>query len=188
MTNLKRIVAASVGVVGVGVLVAHAAQPALNVKLGLWETHTEAKLSGDMSGMISDAQLQSMTPEQRAKMQAAMQQAMAAMQKPHYAKECMTAEKLAKGFDMGDKDNCKSTITTNTASQYEAHVICMRGGESNSMTVHVAATSPEHVAGVMKGDASNGSKGMSYSGTFEGKWLGSDCGTVKDRQEESAPK
>jgi Spy/CpxP family protein refolding chaperone len=187
MSNLKWIVAASVLVVGVGVLVAHAAQPALNVKLGLWETHTQAKMSGDMSGMISEAQLQSMTPEQRAKMQAAMQQAMAAMQKPHYAKECMTAEKLAKGFDMGN-GNCKSTVITNTASEFDTHMVCMRGGESQSMTVHVIATSPEHVTGVMKGDENSGSKGVSYSGTFEGKWLGSDCGAVKDRQEEPAPK
>jgi hypothetical protein len=28
---------------------------------------------------------------------------------------------------------------------------------------------------------------VSYSGTFEGKWLASDCGAVKDRQDEPGP-
>jgi hypothetical protein len=191
MSNRKRIMTAGLGVIGGAVaLWVHAATPALNVKLGLWETRTEAKLSGDMSGMMSDAQMQNMTPEQKARMQAAMQQAMSAMQKPHYAKVCMTAEKLAKGFDTGNDSNCKSTITTNTASQYESHVVCSgagAGGE-HSMTVHVTADSPEHVTGVMQGDQSAGAKGVSYSGTFEGKWLASDCGTVKDHQSEPAPK
>lgn len=194
MSNQKRIMTVGLGMVGGAVaLWVHAATPALNVKLGLWETRAEAKMSGDMSGMISDAQMQNMTPEQKARMQAAMQQAMAEMQKPHYAKVCMTAEKLAKGFDMGDErdSSCKSTIITNTGSQYESHVVCSGGPGGrppHSMTVHLTADGPEHVTGNVKGDQTEGTKGMAYSGTFEGKWLGSDCGAVKDYQSEPAPK
>jgi hypothetical protein len=189
MRNLRRIAAVGVGAASVGILAVQAAQPMLNVKLGLWETHTEAKMSGDMSAMMSDEQLSRMTPEQKARMQAAMQQAMAAMQKPHYAKVCMTAEKLSKGFDTGEeREGCKSTVISNTASQFEEHVVCTGGRNAHSMTVHITATSPEHVTGVMKGDESNGANGVSYSGTFEGKWLASDCGTVKDREEEPAPR
>jgi hypothetical protein len=193
MSNKKRIVTLGLGMVGGALaLWVHAATPALNVKLGLWETRAEVKMSGDMSGMISDAQMQNMTPEQKARMQAAMQQAMAEMQKPHYAKSCMTAQKLARGFDVTDErdSSCTSTITTNTGSQYEAHVVCGGGAgrPAHSMTVHVTAESAEHVTGVVKGDQTQGSKGMAYSGTFEGKWLASDCGTVKDYQPEPAPK
>lgn len=188
MSQTKRILMLGFGVAGAA-LVVHAAQPALNIKLGLWETHTEAKLSGDMAAMIPEDQLAKMTPEQRARMQAAMQQSMAAIQKPHYAKQCMTAEKVAKGFDMGDEKsgNCKNTITTNTGSQYEAHVMCSGNYGQHAMTVHINADSPTHIIGTVKGDESQGSKGMSYSGTFEGKWLSSDCGAIKDREDESGP-
>jgi hypothetical protein len=191
MSAKKRVLVLGLAVAGAATaaLMVHAAQPALNIKLGLWETHTEAKLSGDMAAMIPEAQLAQMTPEQRARIQAAMQQSMAAMQKPHYAKECMTAEKIAKGFDMGDdkSGNCKNTITTNTGSQYEAHVVCSGNYGAQAMTVQITADSPTHVLGTVKGDESQGSKGVSYSGTFEGRWLASDCGSVKDRQEEPGP-
>jgi hypothetical protein len=130
-----------------------------------------------------------MTPEQKARMQAALQQSMAAMQRPHYAVECMTAEKVAKGFDMGDSKsgNCTNAITTNTGSQYEANVICTGNAGQQAMTVHITADSPTHVLGTVNGEQSRGSGGVSYSGTFEGKWLSSDCGAVKDRQEQPGP-
>jgi hypothetical protein len=189
VSHRKRALVLALGVAAASALVVHAAQPALNVKLGLWETHTQAQMSGDTSAMIPQDQLAKMTPEQRAQVQALMQQSMAAMQKPHYAKECMTAEKLAKGFDMGDSKsgNCTNTVTTNTGSQYEAHVVCSGNHGQQAMTVHITADSPTHVLGTVKSDGSEGSKSMSFSGTFEGKWLGSDCGSVKDRQEEPAP-
>jgi hypothetical protein len=191
MSRSKRTLILSLGVAGTAAaaLMVHAAQPALNIKLGLWETHTEAKISGDLSAMIPADQLAKMSPDQRAKMEAAIQQSMAAMQKPHYAKECMTAEKVAKGFDMGDdkSGNCKNTIVTNTGSQYEAHVVCSGSHGQQAMTVHINADSPTHVIGTVKGDDSQGAQGMSYSGTFEGRWLASDCGVIKDRQEEAGP-
>jgi hypothetical protein len=191
MLETKRIVrvASGVGAAVGAALIVHAAQPALNIKLGLWETHTEAKMNGDISAMIPEDQLAKMTPEQKQRMQAAIQQSMAAMQKPHFAKECMTAEKIAKGFDMGDSKsgNCTNTITTNTGSQYEAHVMCGGNYGKQAMTVHITADSPTHVLGTVTGDQNQGSKGMSYSGTFEGKWLSSDCGGITDRQEEPAP-
>ena len=191
MSQTKRILVLGLGVAGAvaAALVVHAAQPALNIKLGLWETHTEAKMSGDLSAMIPEDQLAKMTPEQRQRIQAAMAQSMAAMQKPHYAKECMTAEKVAKGFDMGDdkSGNCKNTITTNTGSQYEAHVVCSGNAGQQAMTVRITADSPTHVMGTVKGDETQGSKGVSYSGTFEGRFLGSDCGAIKDRQEVPGP-
>ena len=112
------------------------------------------------------------------------------MQKPHYAKECMTAEKLAKGFDMGDEkdSNCKTTVTSNTSTTYEAHVACSGAHGNYATNVRVTADSSSHVIGTFKSDASNGANGMAFSGTFEGKWLGADCGAIKDRQEEPPPK
>jgi hypothetical protein len=191
MSQLKRMLVLGLAVAGAAAatLLVQAAQPALNIKLGLWETHTEAKISGDTASMIPEDQLAKMTPEQKARMQAALQQSMAAMQRPHYAKECMTAEKVARGFDMGDSKsgNCTNTITTNTGSQYEAHVVCAGNAGQQAMTVHITADSPTHVVGTVNGDQSQGSKGVSYSGTFEGKWLASECGAVKDRQEEQGP-
>jgi Spy/CpxP family protein refolding chaperone len=190
MTNSKRLLASGVAAMGAAA-VAFATQASLNVKLGLWETHTQAKMTGDVAAMLPESQMQNMTPEQRAKMQQIMQQAMASMQKPHYGKQCMTAEKLAKGFDTSanQNSNCKNTVTTNTSTQFESHLVCSgAGAEGTSATIHVSAQSPEHVIGTVISDQSSGGKGLAFSATFEGKWLSSDCGTVKDWQEEPAPK
>jgi Protein of unknown function (DUF3617) len=189
MSPKKRNLILGLGVAGAvaTALVVHAAQPALNIKVGLWETHTEVKMGGDVASMIPEEQLAKMTPEQKARMEAALQQSMAAMQKPHYAKECMTAEKIAKGFDLGDSKsgNCTNDITTNTASQYEAHVVCAGNAGKQAMTVHISADSPTHVVGTVTGDQSQGA--MTYSGTFEGRWLSSECGAIKDRESEAGP-
>jgi hypothetical protein len=191
MSASKRILILGLGVAAVAgaAFAVYAAQAALNIKLGLWETHTQAKISGDIASMIPPDQLAKMTPEQRTQVQAMMQQSMAAAQKPHYAKQCMTAEKLAKGFDLGDEKsgNCKNTVSTNTGSEYDAHVVCSGNYGQQAMSVHISADSPTHVIGTVTGDGTQGSKGMSYSGTFEGKWLGSDCGAIKDWQEEPGP-
>jgi hypothetical protein len=192
MKSQKWIVAAGAAASAFGILIAQAAQdtiqPHLNVKMGLWEMSSQPQVSGDMPG-LSEQQLQSLTPEQRAKMQQAMQAAMAAMRQPRLTKECVTAERLARGFHTGNDDpNCKTTVVTNSASEFETHIQCSSNDGGHSVGVHFTATSAEHLVGTVNGDMSRNGQKMSYSSKLEGHWLASDCGNIKDSEVVSGPK
>ena len=160
----------------------------LNVKLGLWEMAMKPQVSGDLSSMVDPQQLQQMTPEQRSRMQAALQQMQAGMQKPRLTKECMTHEKLSRGFDTGNDDkNCKSTIISNTSSDYEAHLTCSNQEGPRSVDVHITAQSAEHVTGTVHSDMSRNGKTMTVNGSIEGRFVSADCGSIKDSEEEKTP-
>src|SRR5271167_529462 len=102
-------------------LVAAAQSANFNAKTGLWES-TVTILSSGMPAMPSippDA-LARMTPEQQARVAAAMKGGMMNGQ-PHTYKDCLTPEKLAKGFNASaaERPNCKRTVITNTSSVME---------------------------------------------------------------------
>jgi hypothetical protein len=46
--------------------------------------------------------------------------------------------------------------------------------------VHFRVVSPDHVTGTVLMVMSRDGKTMTVNSTMEGKWLGSDCGSVKD--------
>ena len=122
-------------------------------------------------------------------MQQAMQAMQATMAQPHVGKDCMTAEKLAKGFNFGTEQSpqCKTAIVTNSGSEFESHQECTENGGTRSTSIHIIAKSTEHITGVIHSDSTNGAKNMAFNATMEGKWLGSDCGTIKDYQREQPP-
>jgi Spy/CpxP family protein refolding chaperone len=180
MSNHQWAVGGGVALLGAIMLVAQAADmPHLNVKLGLWEVHTVPQMSGDYSGMAED-QLANLTPEQRARMQAAVQAAMAGMNKPRLTQECMTAERIQRGFGERDSANCKTTVMTNSGSEFESRQICTDTQGTSDSLVHVSAKGPDHVIGTVKTALSRGGRSMNLNATMEGKWLSSDCGDVKD--------
>jgi hypothetical protein len=177
------------GANGAAMALAHAGEPApqLNVKLGLWEIGTHPQVSGNLP--ITDEQLQKLPPEQRAKFEAAMQAALARGAQPRLFKECMTPEKRSRGFNAGnDEKNCQTTLVTNTASEFESHRECTSEDGKQSTSVHFRIISSDHVTGTVNAIISHGAKTMTVNSTIEGKWLGSDCGSVKDvEMEKTAP-
>src|SRR5690348_9441337 len=70
----------------------------LNVKLGLWEMTTMGEVSG--APPIPPEALARMTPEQRARMQAAMTASLAQQNKPKVRKYCVTQKDLERGLDL----------------------------------------------------------------------------------------
>jgi hypothetical protein len=183
MSNHKWAVGGGLALLGAIVLVARAADtPHLNVKLGLWEVHMVPQVSGDYPAM-SDDQLAKLTPDQRARMQAAMQAAMTDMNKPRTTQNCMTAEKLQRGFGEKDSANCKTTVTTNSSNEFESRQICTDPDGTRDSLLHMSARGPDHVSGTVKSAMSHGSKSMIFNATMEGKWLSADCGDVKDSKE-----
>ena len=93
--NLKIISRIALCAVAVTTLVHAADYTKPNIKPGLWEVTVTPKMSGEMP--IPDDQLAKMTPDQRAKVEAMVK---GAGSKPHVYKDCMTPEKIAKGFEM----------------------------------------------------------------------------------------
>jgi hypothetical protein len=167
---------------GAALSVARAAEgPHINVKLGLWEVHTVPQVTGDYPAMADD-QLAKMTPEMRARMQAAMQAAMADMNKPRNMKECMTAEKLQRGFNAGSQESsgCKTTVVTNSGTEFESKQMCTEPDGNRNSVLHITAKSSDHVVGTVQSQMSHNGRAMSFNATMEGRWLGADCGAVKD--------
>jgi hypothetical protein len=169
-------------------LVQAADVPQLNVKLGLWEISTHPQVAGSLP--ITDEQLQKMPPEQRAKFETAMQAAIARGAQPRVFKECMTAEKRSRGFNAGSDEskNCQVTLVTNTPSEFESHRECSTEDGKQSTSVHFRVVSSDRVSGTVNALISHGSRTMTVNSTMEGKWLGGDCGGVKDIElEKNAP-
>jgi Protein of unknown function (DUF3617) len=154
--------------------------PQLNVKLGLWEISTFPQVNGSLP--ITDEQLQKLPPDQRAKFEAAMQAAIARGSQPRVFKECMTAEKRSRGFNAGSDQskNCQTTLVTNTASEFESRHECVTEDGKQSTSVHFRVVSSDQVSGTVNALISHGAKTMTVNSTMQGKWLGSDCGNVKD--------
>ena len=183
-----KIVGALAGSVAAISLAYAAGAALLNVKLGLWEITTHPQMSGTMP--MSDEDLQKLPPEQRARFQAAMQMAMANAAKPRVFKECMTPEKRSRGFNAGNdvSASCQTTITTNTPAEFEARHDCASADHQQSFTVHFKIVDSDQVTGTVNGVITRGGRTMTVNSTAEGKWLGADCGTVKDvEMERPAP-
>lgn len=182
MSSRKWVMVWALGAAGAAMALAHAAEtvPQLNVKLGLWEIGSHPQVSGALP--ITDEQLQKLPPDQRAKFEAAMQAALARGAQPHLFKECMTPEKRARGFNAGDQPgkDCHTTVVTNSASEFEAHHECATEDGKQVTDVHFRVLSSDHVTGTVSTLISRGAKTMTVNSTMEGKWLGSDCGSVKD--------
>ena len=152
---------------------AWAAQPTpLNVKTGEWESTMTNETTGQMP--IPQELLDKMTPEQRAKMEAAMKAR--GMQGPRTIvnKHCVKKEDLDKPFANENK-GCKQTIVTSSSSKQEVHMECEVGGGKQVGTLKLEASDSSTVKGSMQMTASNGGRTMNVNSTFSAKWLGPAC-------------
>jgi len=156
-------------------------QSNFNVKTGLWEDTVTTQMSGmpAMPQIPPDA-LARMTPEQRARIQAAMSSGMGNGQ-PHTYQSCLTKEKLAEGFrpDGPEKANCKRTLTRVSATSMDIKEQCSERDATVDVTIHVEARSSDETSGTMHMVITHQGQTMTSDGTFHGKYLGPDCGSVK---------
>ena len=146
----------------------------LNVKTGQWET----TVTGQMTGMppIPAEALNKMTPEQRARIEAAMG---ARGAKPMRSKNCITKESLDKALNMGSDESmkaCTRTLTTSTSGKQEIHMECDRNGVKTTGTVVVEALDSENIRGSMKmTTTSDANRTMNMNYTFTSKYVGAAC-------------
>ena len=166
---------------------AETARPAdpikLNIKLGLWEIATQANISG--APPIPEDSLAKMSPEQRARMQAAIQASMADVAKPRLAKHCVTQEKVAQGFNLDrqhDSATCQKKLLTNTATELQLTETCPEDNGSTSIDEHIQVSGSDQVAGTVHFVKTSGGKSMTVDSTIKGQWLAASCGDIKDFQ------
>jgi hypothetical protein len=166
------------GVTVGSILLAHAADPSLDVKTGLWEITSTGTTTG--APPIPPEALAKMTPEQRAKMESAMQSAIGRNNQPHVSKSCITQKQLEKAPNFAEQHDksCKQTIVTRTSSVVETRVECS-GAQKMSGTFRFQAVSREAIRGEVSMGLSNGGNTMTSKHMLDGKWLGADCGNVK---------
>jgi len=185
MRSKKRIWAVTLCPCVVLMALGHAADSLkLNVKPGLWEMSSEGQASGVPP--ISEDALAQMTPEQRARFQAAMQATMSNATKPRLFKNCITPEKIAQGFDVqpNQSPSCQRTVTSISSSEFKISSVCSRADGGTTMEMHLQATGSEQVSGTVHVVVSRGGKTMTVDNNIHGKWLSSDCGNVTGVQME----
>jgi hypothetical protein len=149
--------------------------PVLNVKMGLWEITSTTDVGGQMPAIDTSK----MTPEQKARMEAAMKGMMGAH--ANVAKTCMTKEKFEKSaFMVTDQPGttCTQTITANTRTALEASATCV-GTRAMTALMHFDALSPTSMKGVVKTSNTEQGRTMTMNTAMTGKWLSADCGDVK---------
>jgi Protein of unknown function (DUF3617) len=182
---------AGLSIAGLGVLVIAAAAETgksgdaikLNIKLGLWEIATQANISG--APPIPEDTLAKMSPEQRARMQAAIQASMADVAKPKLAKHCVTEEKVAQGFNLDrrhDSTTCQKKLVTNTSTELQLTETCPEDNGSTSIDEHIQLNGSDQVAGTVHFVKNSGGKNMTVDSTIKGQWLAASCGDIKDFQ------
>jgi len=174
---------------------AHAAPPgtaprvepklAMNVDPGLWEVTTAGAMSG--APVIPAETLARLPPEAQAKIQAAMARA---NQVKKY-KECMTPDKLQRGFARNDgpggaDGKCQLTVTANTSSQFQAEQVCPADqGASTDARISFTLTSRHQTQGTVDVTITQqDGKTSVIHRTIDAQWLGADCGTIKDIEAE----
>lgn len=157
---------------------AHAADNTpLNVKPGLWEMNVDSEGSG--AAPIPPDVLARMSPEQRAKLEAVMQHAMAPQHR--VVKRCVTQADIDKGFEemeQRDGGKCTHTVTSSTPALRTGSFTCT-GRENTSGTYRFEARSPEAVVADWDVTVSNSGKAMRMKNVTQGRWLGADCGSVE---------
>lgn len=170
-------------VLGIGMSVA-ALLPALaadntplQLKPGLWELTSDSEHSG-MPPIPPEA-LAKMSPEQRAKVEAAMKGSTGPQHR--VVKHCVTQQDIDRGFEKMDKmgeGKCTRTVLSSTATVREGRFQCS-GPRNSSGAYRFEARSPESVVANWNMTMSNGGNTMTMKNNMQGKWLGAECGDVK---------
>ncbi|MEO6972060.1 MAG: DUF3617 domain-containing protein [Rhodoferax sp.] len=145
-----------------------------NVKTGAWEMTTTAVSTGNF---MPPEMLARMSPEQRARMERAMQ---AHSGKPTTAvdKHCVTKEDLDQdGFFKSDNENqCSRKIVQKSATRVVLEQTC-GAPRASTATVIVEIQTPESVTTAIDIVMAGGNGKVHMQG--HGRWLGASCAGIK---------
>ena len=152
----------------------YAIADSLNAKVGAWEM-TMTTLT---TGMLVPAEaMASMAPEQRAKIEKAMQ-ARAGKPSTQVTKSCITKEDLERDqlIKSDDEGKCTKRIVSKSANKILFEQTCAAPHVSTT-TVMIEAKTPESLVASM--DMVQGNAGGKIHVDINGRWLGASCGDIR---------
>jgi len=149
----------------------------MNVKTGLWQSTSTITVTGGLG--LPPSLLAKMTPEQKAKYEAAMQAQAGGRTSTHTNKSCLTQKDLTtdpfadKNSD--DRDiHCHGTLLSSTSTDIVLQESCS-GEASMAYTMKIHAVDQEHATGTGTGTATMGGHTMNSSVKFQSTWIGATC-------------
>lgn len=170
------------GLLGCLAVPAAAQQAPLHIDPGLWEITASSNSSDAMR--LSDEQLSKMTPEQQAKVQAAVKAMRERARQPHVFKECITAAQISQGLKMAPmQPNCTRNIVSSSATSLVVHEECSGDG-ARRMDSRFEAPDPGTLHGTVDIAMTHGTRSMTAQGTVSGKRLATDCGDLAPNKTE----
>jgi hypothetical protein len=159
-------------------LASWSADQIFDVKPGLWTISSTIQFSG----MPPVPNLDQMTPEQRARIEAAMKNMSG---RTNNVKSCITREGIEKALaraSSGPGSSCAPKLASVSASKVELHIDCtqQQGAMKSNGDMTIERRDAEHFAGTgaMKATGANGHT-MDVKWSMTGTFLASDCGDVK---------
>ena len=148
----------------------------MNVKTGLWQSTSTITVSGSLG--LSPQMLAKMTPEQKARYEAAMQAQAEGHTRTITDKNCLTQKDLTRDpfaqKDSGQNIHCHGTLLNSTSSDIVLEEACS-GEATMRYTMKIHALDAEHVVGSGEGTATMGGHTMNSSVKFDSKWVGPAC-------------
>jgi Protein of unknown function (DUF3617) len=151
----------------------------LNLKPGLWEVHSTVKRSG--TPPIPDSVIAKLTPEQKAKLDAALKAQASRPPTNSVTKTCITEEDLKKPIPLdpgGRQKSCKSTLVKSSHTMQMIHVECT-GQQNVTGDWKFEAIDPKSMIGTMDMKVSADTHTMTVDGKFQGKWIQASCQAPK---------
>lgn len=150
----------------------------LNVKTGLWQSTTTIAVTGSMG--IPPEMEAKLTPEQRARMEAAQKQSGTGQPHTTTHKGCIKEEDLTRDpFAPGKNDaemKCSENLIRSTSSDADVDVTC-KDPRGNTSEFHVTfhAIDREHVTGTGHGNISMYGHTMKSDWKMQSQWVQASC-------------
>lgn len=149
----------------------------MNVKTGLWQSTTTVTLAGSL--VLPPSMAAKLTPEQKAKYEAAMQAEGKGGGHTYTDKSCLTQKDLTtdpfaqKGSDE-EHIHCHGTLLSSTSTDIVLQETCS-GEASMTYTMKIHALDQEHAVGTGTGTATMGGRTMNSSVKSQSTWIGATC-------------
>lgn len=150
-----------------------------NMKTGLWQDTMTSTSTGSMS--IPPDLAARMTPEQKARYEAAMGQLTNGVPRTITYKKCVKKDDLNKDPFSDPKQKCTWTTLTSTGSSGQATGTCLINDTTNGMTgkmdinINYQIPNPETVQGSGTIAMTFNGRTVNSKGNLSGKWLGATC-------------
>ena len=149
----------------------------MNVKTGLWQNTSTVTIVGGLG--LPPSVLAKLTPEQKAKYEAAMQARSGGHSSTHTNKGCLTQKDLTTDpFAQKDSSDehiqCHGTLLSSTSTDIVLQESCS-GEASMTYTMKIHAVDQEHAVGTGTGTATMGGRTMNSNVKFQATWIGATC-------------